>query len=116
MLFARVYDKNVLGGMVVLKNICGIKLQGGNFLEETDLKFFNPEDGSRVSLVYGKNGAGKSTISRAFNKAKGSEELSINTGNLIDNNDKITITDQETKQIFIFNEDYIDANIRFNEE
>lgn len=102
----------------MLKNIVGIKLQGANFSEITNLRLFTTPNGApRACLVYGKNGSGKSTISRAFNKAKGNEEVAITTAELMDsNNTTVAITDEEAKQIFIFNEDYIDANIRLHEE
>lgn len=46
-----------------------IKFKGGFFTEETELELFMRED--RISLLYGKNGSGKSTISKAVHKAKG---------------------------------------------
>ena len=46
-----------------------VKFKGGFFAEETELELFMHED--RISLLYGKNGSGKSTISRAVCKAKG---------------------------------------------
>lgn len=39
------------------------------FSEETELELFMHED--RISILYGKNGSGKSTISKAVRKAKG---------------------------------------------
>ncbi len=53
-----------------------IKFKGGFFTEETELELFKIED--RISILYGKNGSGKSTISNAIRKAKGDmiEEIS----------------------------------------
>ena len=49
----------------MLENIKGLKIQGRCFSEETDLILFpNPND--RISIVYGKNGSGKSTISEGL--------------------------------------------------
>ncbi len=45
-----------------------IKFKGGFFSEETELELFMNKD--RISLLYGKNGSGKSTISKAMRKAK----------------------------------------------
>lgn len=53
-----------------------IKFKGGFFTEETELELFKIED--RISILYGKNGSGKSTISNSIRKAKGDmiEEIS----------------------------------------
>lgn len=101
------------------KDIVGIKLKGGNFSTETKLLLFgsNKDKEVKVSLVYGKNGSGKSTISRAFNKLKGCDEQYISTVEAIDSDENvITLTEDEKKQMYIFNEDYIDNNIRLHEE
>lgn len=45
--------------------IYGIRIQGKCFEENTDLRFFR-DNMQRVAVVYGRNGSGKSTISRAF--------------------------------------------------
>lgn len=45
--------------------IRGISVKGKCFEQETKLLFF-PEPHDRAAIVYGRNGAGKSTISRAF--------------------------------------------------
>ena len=44
-----------------------IKFKGGFFTEEADLELFRNED--RMSIVYGKNGTGKSTLANAMRKA-----------------------------------------------
>ena len=59
----------------MIEDIASIKIKGGIFEAETDLPIFvrenprNPEQ--RFSLIYGKNGSGKSTISRGFRKLTG---------------------------------------------
>ena len=54
----------------MLKDISGIKLQGANFGVLTELPVFDCSDGkmTKASLVYGRNGSGKSTIARALKK------------------------------------------------
>lgn len=97
--------------------IAGLRLKGANFSTTTNLRLFTSNGVSRACLVYGKNGSGKSTISRAFNKVKGNEEATIDIAELIDsNNNVLTINEEKVKHIFIFNEDYIDSNIRLHEE
>lgn len=60
-----------------LSDITGIKLKGANFEEETPLQVLVAGKESALGLVYGKNGTGKSTISRAFAKMSGKAEDTI---------------------------------------
>lgn len=46
-----------------LSEITGIKLKGANFEIETSLQLLHSNKEPALGLVYGKNGAGKSTIS-----------------------------------------------------
>ena len=62
-----------------------IKLKGGFFNEEKELKLFMNED--RISVLYGKNGSGKSTISNAVRKAKGDVVDDIIEARLLDDID-----------------------------
>lgn len=49
----------------MLENIKGVKIKGRCFKNEKDFVLFqNPND--RISIIYGKNGSGKSTISEGF--------------------------------------------------
>ena len=57
----------------MLNNLKGIKIQGRKFTTNpVDFCFWNT-DKIRLSLVYGKNGSGKSTISDAFTFLKNNE-------------------------------------------
>lgn len=101
----------------MLDNFTGIKIQGANFEEETDLQFFKDTENPAMSLVYGKNGAGKSTISRGFSAFTGKLEESIHKCWLIGlDGNEIEVSDEEKRRIHIFNEDYIDKNIRIEED
>ena len=72
----------------MIEDIASIKIKGGIFEAETDLPIFvrenprNPEQ--RFSLIYGKNGSGKSTISRGFRKLTGAEESQIESAEVLD--------------------------------
>lgn len=94
-------------------NIKGIKIQGRKFSNVTDFIFWE-NDKVRFSLVYGKNGSGKSTISDAFSCLRNNNLLDfINikeitfAGSSIDENDK--------NSIHVFNEKFIDENIKIEE-
>lgn len=63
----------------MLKEICGIELCGANFENLTRLDIFNPMDGGtqktiKGTLLYGRNGSGKSTIARGFRKIIGEKD------------------------------------------
>ena len=98
---------------MVFEDVIGVKLKGANFDSSTTLQLFPLKNKPSMGLIYGKNGTGKSTISRAFSKVKGEEESSIISADLIDENENIlTLTENDKKRIHIFNEAYIDRYIR----
>ena len=103
----------------MLEQIKGIKLKGANFFNHTELNLFNsPKDKiAKVTLVYGRNGSGKSTISNAFKKVKGEDILNIETASLYDNDShEISINDSGDKVIFVFNEDFVNDKVKIQEE
>ena len=106
----------------MLKDICGIELCGANFENPTRLGMFNPIDGGtqktiKGTLVYGRNGSGKSTIARGFRKIIGEKDQPINYASVLDKNGSpIVLTESEKKKIFIFDEDYVDKNVKLQED
>lgn len=108
--------------MNMIKNIRKVKILGANFDNETEFDFFNPHENNKVktikaTLVYGKNGSGKSTIAKAFRKISGEEIDTITSAVALDDSDIILPSNQEDqKRIFVFDEDYIDRNVRLKED
>ena len=106
----------------MLKEICGIELRGANFENPTRLDIFNPIDGGtrktiKGTLLYGRNGSGKSTIARGFRKIIGEKDQPINHASVLDKNGiPIVLTESEKKRIFIFDEDYVDKNVKLQED
>lgn len=101
----------------MFQDISELEIQGANFTTITQLPvFYNlAQSGSMVNAVilFGRNGAGKSTIARAFSKLKGNSEPTIQTAHLIDTHGSIiTLTEQEKLHTFIFDEDFINRNVR----
>lgn len=89
-----------------------IKLKGAFFSEETELELFTNND--RISLLYGKNGSGKSTIAKAVCKAKGDlVEEDIVQANLFDEDNKDF---SDIQSIHIFNEEYINSRVKLRED
>ncbi|RHW48406.1 hypothetical protein DS832_02305 [Bombilactobacillus bombi] len=94
--------------------IAKIKISGGNFDENTILDLFgrNKSKHARISLLYGKNGTGKSTISRGFMNLNESDETREIKAELLDEkNNTINLSNEEKNNIYVFNEDFIDNNI-----
>lgn len=98
------------------ENMSGITIRGKCFDETKKMVFF-PEETDRISIVYGKNGSGKSTLSEGFYQLASDvleRDLEVVS---IDREEKlICIDDEEKKNIHVFNEAYIDKNIRIGEK
>lgn len=106
----------------MFKDITTIKMSGANFDSLTSFDFFNPHDGNKVktikgALLYGRNGTGKSTIARAFRKIAEGNAPVITSATFYDDTDhSVTLTEEEKKHIFIFDEDYVDKNVRLQQD
>lgn len=106
---------------MTINDISGIKIKGNCFIEDTELKIFESIDqndsekviNNSVSVVYGKNGEGKTTISDKFNKLNTEETQQLKlkdvSGNIIE------LSKEELKRIFVYSENFIDKNVKFNE-
>lgn len=94
----------------MIEKIAGLKIKGKFFEEETVLSFF--QDNSRVAIIYGKNGSGKTTISDAFGKFGNGdhefEEIDFLDSNNVSQNDDIF-----ADRIHVFNESFIDKKVRY---
>mgnify|MGYP000852135205 FL=1 len=88
-----------------------IKFKGGFFTEEKKLELFMNQD--RISILYGKNGSGKSTISNAVSKAKGDAIVDIVESTLLDEDDTVF---KDTECIHVFNEDYVSSRVKIRDE
>ena len=105
----------------MLEKLTTITLSGANFAQPTSLVLFNPiaDRNERIpkgSLLYGRNGSGKSTIARAFKKIAGGENPAI-TAN-ISNKDglPIELSEEEKRHIFVFDEEFVDKNVKLKED
>lgn len=87
-----------------------LQFQGGCYIEETNLELF---DNNRITVLYGKNGSGKSTISRAVLKAKGTEIDEIQHAVMRDEKGDV-LTDPQC--VHVFNEDYINTKVRIQKD
>ncbi|MBQ9209513.1 MAG: AAA family ATPase [Oscillospiraceae bacterium] len=110
----------------MLKDISTITIQGAGFDSITSLCLFDSRDGKdkagndkrvKGSLLYGRNGTGKSTIAKAFKKAKGESLSTIKEVYFTDKDDNlVTLADDEKKKIFVFDEDYVNSQVKLKED
>lgn len=89
-----------------------IKFKGRYFADEANLELFPEND--RLSIVYGKNGSGKSTITDAILQATGSTEIEgIEYAYIYDENGALY---PDMGDIHIFNEDYVNERVKVKED
>lgn len=106
----------------MLKEISGIEICGANFKKPTDLNLFDPIDGKKIktikgALLYGRNGSGKSTIARGFRQIAGEVLPTISRATIFDkNHNPIILSKDERKDIFVFDEEYVDKNVKLQED
>lgn len=106
-----------------------LRISGGIFQSETVFDLFHLEENNntkktslnqnksvRGMLIYGKNGSGKSTIAKAFRKLKGEAIPELSTVVIEDKNGIPLPTEKIRDVIYVFDEDYIEKNIRLQQE
>ena len=85
---------------------------GRCFSSEKVFNFF-PKTDVRLSLVYGANGSGKSTISRAFQALAQEADSDIRARALDEEGNEIGLA---APTISVFNEEYIDTNVKIDDD
>lgn len=76
-----------------------------------------PDSKRHTCLIYGRNGAGKSTLAKAFRNLKDNTTDGITSSSLIDQaGTPITLSEEERKSIYVFDEDYINRKIKIKED
>ena len=102
----------------MLKDIRNIRIQGANFETLTQLPLFCEDNKpAKAILLYGRNGSGKSTIACSFKRIKGLSCENIQTASILDDQGvAITLTDDEKEHIFIFDETFVNENVRIQED
>lgn len=102
----------------MLRDVSSIQLRGANFSVATILPIFDYSAGkyTKVSLVYGRNGSGKSTIAKAFRKIKGESVTGVNATDVMNQAQQLVVlTKEDCANIFVFDEDFVTENIRIQE-
>lgn len=83
-----------------------IKLKGAAFDQEVTFDLF-PTLGDRITLIFGRNGSGKSTIARAFKKAFYEESGPVESAELINHENGIIDSAKMESCLHVFDEEYI---------
>ena len=105
----------------MFENFKKIKIKGGFFEEETELPLFNEDS---ISILYGRNGSGKSTIARCLKQLCEAEEEPIKREenivqgketNYIVSSD-VPITDEYKTNVFVFDEDFLQNNVKIKDD
>ena len=98
----------------MIEKIKGINIKGRCFKAESTFMFFqNPND--RISIVYGKNGSGKSTISEGIASISPNGTPTDLTVSFVDA-DQQAIPLESSTSVFVFNEKYIDENVKIDDD
>ena len=92
----------------MISDIMKLKTVADPFLGDIVLNLFlNPD--AIVNCIYGKNGSGKTSISNVIMDISAQQSSSIF---LDSSSNQVTLGEEERKRIFVFNEAYIDKNVR----
>lgn len=98
----------------MIERINTISVKGRCFQDETALSFFGQAD-QRIAIIYGKNGAGKSTVSEGVRTLTRAIPSDISASFFDSNSQPIPTTDL-AKNVFVFNEHYIDENVKIDDD
>ena len=94
----------------MFENFKKITIKGGCFENETELELFKKDS---VSVVYGRNGSGKTTIAHSIgNLLKSDEEKNPDYTVISD----AAIPDDKKQSVFIFDEDFVRDQVRVEKD
>ena len=100
----------------MIEDIYKIQFKGAAFTQETILPFFDKES-ERISIIYGRNGSGKSTVSKAIFKAAGEDVDGIESAVFLSSdNSLVNFENTNEKSVYVFNEQYIVDNVKLKKE
>lgn len=97
----------------MIENIVGISIKGGCFDGASDMEVFCDEK-IQLSIVYGKNGSGKSTIAKGFEFIKNGYSEQVEARLLLHKDDEFL--NGKDININVFNERFVDNNIKISDK
>lgn len=106
----------------MFENFKKINIQGGYFEDPVTLEVFKGAD--PLSIVYGRNGSGKTTIARCVKQLAESDEERTAREEKVANGDETdytvssdaAISDEHKKDVFVFDEDFLRDNVRVEKD
>lgn len=96
-----------------------VRINNTHFFTGEEMNFFDtnsPDTVIKSALVFGKNGSGKSTISRLLNNFKGTGNTENDYINFYDKDDVLINEELVKGNIHCFDETFIDDNVKISEE
>ena len=94
----------------MFEQITDISIQGGYFEDPVSLKLFE----KRFNVLYGRNGSGKTSLSRAFAEYKKPDE-ELGDGRIFSVSFNTALREEDKKRIFVFNEDFVNKKVRLED-
>lgn len=91
----------------MLEQIKTIHLKGGPFTEHTSLELLP----SRLNLLYGRNGSGKSTIAKCIKRLGKEDDGSGYTAETAQ-----LLSEDALQKVYVFDEDFVSDNLRMEDE
>lgn len=98
----------------MLENVHGLRIEGRCFGNNTNFQFY-PNTNDRMSILYGRNGSGKSTISEGLSCIKDGISTSDLSASLVDAQYN-SLSIPEDVGMFVFNEQYVDRNLKIEDD
>jgi len=94
----------------MFEQITQVTIKGGYFETATLLKLFE----KRFNVLYGRNGSGKTSISRAITEFK-KPDAEIEGERKFNVTFNAALRDEDKKRIFVFNEDFVNKKVRLED-
>lgn len=104
----------------MFNTVSGIKVDGGFFKAPPPFMLFQHIKGKKqknVAVIYGKNGSGKTSLAQAVDEYKKTTFSQFSFVEFLDNDESpISSINLNLKNIHIFDETFINNNVRFKED
>lgn len=103
----------------MLRDLVSIRVKNDFFNLGQNFSFFSSNNKSFIkgSLVYGRNGSGKSTIARAFRQvADGGSNSNMDVKVFDSSGVEIVLSEEDRKKIYVFDETYVDKNVKLQDD
>lgn len=94
------------------ENVKGLCIEGKCFTPRSELSFF-PKRNDRISVIYGRNGSGKSTIAAGFELIANHSESEEIKASLL-KSDANSFEYESIRNLYVFDEKFVERNVRID--